>query len=145
MNPTRLAAAAIAAFLLLLTGCRSFEKDWARAGAPPERPALGTGRWVGTWQNTNNTHSGALRAVVTALDGTNHTARFQAQWGKHTGGFRARLPGVWQDGRLVFSGSERILGFRIDTAGTLTDETLDATYTSRFDVGTFTLRRPGRQ
>ncbi len=136
------ATAAVTLTLGLLPGCRSFDEDWRRAGEPAAGAPIGTGRWTGTWQNTNNTHSGVLRAVVQAPDGTNYTARYYAEWGTHHGTFRSPLPGVWHDGRLAFSASKRVVGFRIDTAGTLTDTALDATYTSRFDVGTFTLRRP---
>ena len=43
------------------------------------------GRWTGSWQNTNNTHGGALRALVEpdGGDGTRYTARFQKIAGIH--------------------------------------------------------------
>jgi hypothetical protein len=132
----------LAGLVGLGTGCRSFEKDWQAAAARPAASPSGTGQWTGTWGNTNNTHSGPLRAVVTSPDGTNYTARFHAVWGRHQGSFTSPLPGHWEAGNYVFAGSKRVLGFRIDTAGTLTDTELNATYTSRFDRGYFRLRRP---
>ena len=42
-----------------------------------------------------------------------------------------------------FSGSKRVLGVKITTAGTIEPDRFNATYDSRFDSGTFTLKRPG--
>ena len=128
---------AMVAALGVLCGCRSFESDWNAATAP----AGLTGRWVGTWQNTNNTHSGPLRAVITQQDTNHFSARFHAGWGKRSGSFKTRLSGTWQADTFEFTGKRRILGVPIRTTGTATATRLDSGYDSPFDQGTFTLRR----
>ncbi|KAB2664907.1 MAG: hypothetical protein DVB31_09620 [Verrucomicrobia bacterium] len=143
MKPSRLARLLCLLALPWIAGCRSFESDWNGAAIASESaPIPGTGRWIGTWGNTNNTHGGPLRAVVKSPDGTNYTARFHAVWGNHSGSFRTPLPGRWQGDAYRFAGSKRVFGFRIDTAGTLTERSLEATYSSSLDQGRFSLRRP---
>lgn len=125
-------------FLCLVSGCRSFEKDWAAASLEPGRI---TGRWIGTWQNTNNTHSGPLRAVITQQDADTFRARFHAGWGKRSGSFRTRLSGHWEGDTFHFTGRRRIFFIPVTTAGTATPDRLDSGYDSPVDQGTFTLRR----
>ena len=129
----------LAVVLLFLTGCRSFQRDWDRAASVPGDPAAG--RWVGTWQNTNNTHSGPLRAVVVPAPG-GYRARFEAGWGRHSGSFRTRLHGTPSGDAVEFEGKRRILGVKITTRGRADGKTFQATYDSRFDRGTFELKRP---
>ncbi len=132
-------------FVMLLTGwltsgCRSFEGDWKKF---PENPQSSvTGRWTGSWQNTNNTHNGALRAVIIPKGSSDYTARFEAQWGSHTGHFSTLIRGYQTNDTFVFSGSKRIFGIKITTAGKIDHQQFKATYDSRFDTGIFTLNRP---
>lgn len=130
----------LAALALFLTGCRSFEKDWEHASATSADPAAG--RWIGTWQNTNNTHSGPLRAVVVPVPG-GYRARFEAGWGRHSGSFRTRLRGTPAGDAVEFEGRRRILGVKITTRGRADGKSFEATYDSRFDRGSFEMRRPG--
>lgn len=134
----------VAAFLLMLAlaGCKSFDKEWARARALPPAVSGMAGTWVGTWQNTNNTHGGALRAIVTPSGADSYRARFHATWGNHEGSFTTRLKGTRDGDAFVFEGRKRILGFLIVTRGRGDAKDLSSTYESRFDSGTFTLRRP---
>ena len=97
---------------------------------------------MGTWQNTNNSHSGKLWAVVSRESETNYSAHFHATWGNHGGGFATHLTGQWDGGTYMFEGKKRILGFLIKTRGLATSTNLFSTYESRFDNGTFTLTRP---
>ena len=128
----------------LLTGCRSFESDWKTAEGQTRRTGTTaiTGAWVGTWQNTNNTHSGPLRAVVWRVDDTRYRARFHAGWGRHSGSFRMTLKGQTTEDTFHFKGVKRILGIPIRTDGVVGSQTFRANYTSMFDQGTFTLERP---
>ena len=137
-------ARCIAAFLLMLTlvGCRSFDKEWARVRARPPAASGMAGTWTGTWQNTNNTHGGALRAIITPAGTDGYQARFHATWGNHKGSFTTRLKATREVDALVFEGRKRILGFLIVTRGRGDAKDLSSTYESRFDSGTFTLRRP---
>lgn len=131
-----------AAILLLAAGCASFERPWQRALQQPPPATDITGAWIGTWQNTNNSHGGALRALVTRVDESTYRARFHATWGGHSGSFRTVLRGHGESGEFVFTGSKRILGFRITNTGRANATNFVSTYESRFDTGTFTLRRP---
>lgn len=140
----RASAALLAALALVGTGCRSFEKDWreARAGSAAVDARGLAGAWSGTWQNTNNTHGGPLRAVLWREGDGDYWARFHAVWGRHSGSFRTRLKGGWTNGELVFSGTRRVLGVPIRTAGRASATRLESGYDSPLDRGTFTLGRP---
>ncbi|HTH48505.1 MAG TPA: hypothetical protein VMB21_13415 [Candidatus Limnocylindria bacterium] len=127
---------------LLATGCTSFEKKWQTARQQPLPAGDLTGAWTGSWQNTNNSHGGALRALITRVDGTDYTARFHAVWGSHSGSFKTRLTGRQEGDDFVFEGRKRILGFLITTRGHANATNFFSTYESRFDTGTFTLKRP---
>ena len=142
MIPPMVRSASLLVAALVLSGCNSFEKEWAAA---PATAADGVaGRWTGRWQNTNNTHGGALRAVVKPDGKEAYTARFHAEWGNHSGSFRTPLPGAFKDGQYHFSGSRRILGVKITTAGRIGTNGFEATYDSAFDRGTFQLGRTER-
>jgi len=124
------------------SGCRSFEKDWAAAAVTPFNPADPlSGRWIGTWQNTNNSHSGPLRAVIQPADPDTRTARFHASWGSHSGSFTSRLKVTAGTPPSSFTSRKYILGFLIKTRGQATATEFNANYESVFDSGTFTLRR----
>lgn len=128
----------------LTTGCRSFESRWHSAAPAPDGVRSIGGRWSGSWQNTNNTHGGALRALIepSGRDDTSYTARFHATWGGKSGGFKTRLKGHWEGDTFHFTSRRRILGVLITTEGQADPGNLQAGYASRFDVGTFTLTRP---
>lgn len=128
------------ALLTLVTGCRSFERDWREAAA---QSSVGVnGRWIGTWQNTNNTHSGSLRAVLRETAPGEVKARFHATWGGLAGSFRTDLQGRWEGEAWHFTGRKRIAGFLITTEGTATAREMNVRYRSAPDTGTFTLHRP---
>lgn len=139
-----LAWAVMATCVLLLGGCRSFEKDWsaARTGSVAVDARGLSGAWSGTWQNTNNTHGGPLRAVLWRVDDDEYRARFHAGWGRRSGSFSTRLKGGWTNGGFVFSGTQRVWGVPIRTAGRVDAARLESGYDSPFDRGTFTLGRP---
>jgi hypothetical protein len=134
---------ALLALFVALSGCSSFETQWRQAATTtsvfPGSPIAG--RWTGTWQNTNNTHSGALRALVRPAGPNTFKARFHATWGKHSGSFRTTLRGRFEGDEFVFTGTKRILFVKLTTAGRISTNRFDATYDSRFDRGTFTLKR----
>lgn len=130
----------LGALVALAAGCTSFEKRWQAAATGPADGI--TGRWTGTWQNTNNDHGGALRALVTRLSETNYAARFHATWGEYSGSFQTELHGRMDGGEFVFTGRKRVLGFLVRTAGRADATNFFSTYESRFDNGTFTLHRP---
>ncbi len=69
--------------VLLTAGCSSFSKEWRAAAHPAADPAGAgiSGRWIGTWQNTNNTHSDRMRAVVTPVSATEYRVHVHAKYG----------------------------------------------------------------
>lgn len=140
-----LAVLGLAAALFTSSGCRSFEKDWAAAAKIPVAPNDPlTGRWIGTWQNTNNAHGGALRAIVPPATGSSaskRSVRYHAVWGSHSGSFTSPLLVETQGDGVHFTGSKWILGFQIKTEGEARNGQFNATYNSAFDNGTFTLHR----
>ncbi len=85
---------------------------------------------------------GALRALVTQVNPTNYAVRFHAVWGSHSGSFNTKLIGQREGDEFVFVGRKRILGFLITTRGHANATNFFSTYESRFDTGTFTLKRP---
>lgn len=125
--------------LLAVCGCRSFEKDWKSAAGQPSDDL--SGRWIGTWQNTNNTHAGPLRAVLWQTGTNTYDARFHAVWGKRSGSFRTRLNGQWQDGTFHFTGKRRVFLVPITTTGTAIPTQLNSAYDSPLDRGSFHLHR----
>ncbi len=132
----------IALAAAMLCGCSSFERDWSRAAKLPALESDPLGAWAGTWQNTNNTHGGELRALLVRNSATNYTATFHATWGRHSGTFRTRLKGGRTGNTLEFTGSKRLLFVRIRNVGSANPTNFVSTYESRFDNGTFTLTRP---
>lgn len=127
---------------LALAGCSSFEPKWAEATRVPSLASDPTGAWVGTWQNTNNTHGGALRAILERQSATDYTAVFHATWGNKSGSFTTRLKGTRDGDVLAFEGRKRVLFFLIRNAGQVSPTNFVSTYESKFDNGTFTLQRP---
>lgn len=142
MKPIRGSTLYLAVAALLATGCTSFDKKWTATRQQPVPTVDITGAWTGTWQNTNNAHGGALRALVTQVNATNYAVRFHAVWGSHSGSFNTKLAGQREGDEFVFVGRKRILGFLITTRGHASATNFFSTYESRFDTGTFTLKRP---
>ena len=66
--------------LCLAPGCSSFHREWRAAGRNPVQPGALTGRWEGTWQNTNNTHRDRLRAIITQTQPGTYRAFFHARY-----------------------------------------------------------------
>jgi hypothetical protein len=133
-------ACLLIALTSFLCGCTSFESRWKSAPSLSDDGV--SGRWIGTWQNTNNAHGGPLQAVVIDKGTNSFSAYFHAGWGKHSGTFRTPIRGGREGDTFRFTGSKRVFGVKIDTAGTIRSNEFHANYESRFDNGTFTLKRP---
>jgi hypothetical protein len=132
----------LAAAIFALAGCTSFESKWAAAVRLPSLASDPQGAWIGSWQNTNNSHGGALRAILEPRSATRYVATFHATWGDQSGSFTTQLKGTRAGNTLTFEGRKRLLGFLIRNAGQVSPTNFASTYESRFDTGTFTLRRP---
>lgn len=138
---------AAAATLILAAGCSTpFSRAWEAAAHPPADPAGISGRWIGTWQNTNNTHSDRMRAVLERVSPTEYRASFHAKYRKVLGfKYETRFHGDVRDGVFVFKGEEdlgMLAGGQYRYTGSISPTNFFSTYDSKYDSGTFTLRRP---
>lgn len=130
----------------LAAGCSSFESRWREAGRTPEPADSIRGRWIGTWQNTNNDHQSSLRAILRPAGSNQWTAEFHARYaGVLTFGINTLLTGA-SDGAVVHFQGQKDLGFfaggvyRFD--GTASPTNFFSTYQSDQNSGTFRMKRP---
>lgn len=82
---------AVPALIATLSGCSTFDDDWAAA------KGLATGiegRWEGTWSSDGNGHHGGLRCLVTRRSDNGLDARFHATYSDWCGtlGFEYTVP-----------------------------------------------------
>ncbi len=133
------------ALSLLVAGCSSFSREW-KAATPPAQDALGIeGRWIGTWQNTNNTHADRMRAVVREVAPLEYRVYFHAKYKKILGfKYHATFLGSAQNGAFVFHGEQdlgKLAGGLYRYDGSIRPTNFFSTYQSKYDSGTFTLGR----
>ena len=77
--------------------------------------------------------SGSLAVDARGLSGVH---------GERSRSFSTRLKGTWTNDVFVFSGTKRVFGVPIRTAGRVDPRRLESGYDSPLDRGTFTLGRP---
>jgi hypothetical protein len=133
--------------LLILTGCSTFERDWRHAVLQaPAKPGNPAGPWQGTWVSEKNGHTGDLRCLVTQKSAKEYEYRFKATyWKTFRFSYTANLPTQCTGDSCTFKGSEN-LGFLAGGAynyeGQISNRTFHATYSCKYDHGTFLLSRP---
>lgn len=124
-----------------------FQRDWNAAATATNRSGI-EGRWDGTWTSGSNGHSGKLRCLVTRTERPD-TYRFR-YWGTFAKVFRfdytvacsaERPPGdrAWH---LQGESDLGIMGGVFRHRAIVSDDCFRASYASRWDEGTFELRRP---
>jgi hypothetical protein len=138
--------------LLGFTGCSSFNREWQQAATQPAKATGITGRWEGRWQSQANGHNDRLRAIVTAADTNRYDVKFHAAY-KHWltlfitihSGYTVRMETTPDGGGLKFHGSED-LGFLAGGVysyeGRADATNFFSTYKSKYDWGTFEMKRP---
>lgn len=135
-----------------MAACSSgFQKSWREASRPSAKAPY-VGRWTGTWQSSQSKHRGHLECVLEAkpyVDVLANTypfeATFHAHWGGLSSTYRVPLNGTDMGKSLFIQGSQDLgplQGGVYEYKGSVTASRFDATYTSKYDRGTFTLRRP---
>ena len=134
---------AAALFLLvgvLATGCSSFNHAWRNP--PADSPGI-AGRWEGRWQSARTRHNGALRAIMTPQAARRYDARFRATYASVLSAEYGVTLYVKQRGsRSEFRGTADLgVWGRYETTGYATATRFHATYRSKFDYGTFEMRR----
>lgn len=144
-NSWRIPAAGLL-LAVLLTGCSSFSKKWDAASGAPRDPLGIEGRWIGTWQNTNNTHADRMRAVMVPVGTNEYRVHFHAKYKKVLGfKYEATFHGRAENGAFVFEGREdlgALAGGVYRYTGRVSPRDFYSTYESKYDSGTFTLQRP---
>jgi hypothetical protein len=140
----RRSAFLLAAFLAL-TGC-SFNHEWRQA-ANRSVPSPGMeGRWQGVWVSDVNGHTGALRCLISQKEQGRYRARFHATYAKvFTFGYTVLLQTETTNQLVRFQGEANLgwlAGGKYQYAGTADDTNFLATYSCKYDHGTFRLTRP---
>jgi hypothetical protein len=151
----RVSIALMAAAVLALAGCSSFDSDFGKQAAltgPRRSPAEGA--WVGRWQSNKGHGGGELRAIITPKESAGGVSaaqvlagRFKAKWGFFTTEYDAEVHAEADITRVsaakvkvmydlgFFGGGE----YKLD--GECTDKKFTATYRSKADEGTVEMTR----
>jgi len=139
----------VACLLLILsmTGCASYEREWRNARMQaPTRPGSVTGPWEGTWLSDVNGHTGKLRCLVTQKNQDEYEFHFKATyWKLFRYSYMVTMPVQSNPTSSTFTGDENLgylAGGIYHYIGTISGTNLNATYSSKYDHGTFTLSRP---
>jgi hypothetical protein len=139
--------------LLTLTGCSSFNREWREAATRPVPANDLTGRWEGRWNSEANGHNDKLRAIISVVDTNHYDVKFHAAYQNWQTlfltvhfGYTVRMETKPSTNGVTFRGMED-LGFL--AGGIYTYEgRADGTnffsnYNSKYDWGTFQMKRPG--
>ena len=131
--------------VLMVCGCSSFQRDWNRASRS-EATAGVAGRWEGTWVSEASGHQDKLRCLLTPIDAHTYEARFRAKYRKILSfGYTATFIGNHTNGVFHFSGDAdlgRLAGGVYTYEGRVSPDRFFSTYRSKYDHGTFQLKRP---
>ncbi len=133
---------------MVASGCSTFNREWKTAATEPPPSKDLTGRWEGSWSSDKNSHNGNLRCLVTKIDDSHYRARYKATYWKimRFGYTVAMNVKQGTDNAHNFQG-EADLGwwaggvYRYE--GQVTSTNFFSTYKSKYDQGTFRMKRPG--
>lgn len=142
-----------AAIAVAVSSCtNSYHRGFAEAAAAlPRPPANAEGPWLGTWKSDVNGHTGPLWCIVQPTPdrpGT-YDFRYRAGWGVlKFGDYTHTTPAkLAADGSIQLRGEMSLPGGfgNYQVEGRLTRESFTATYRSKGDRGTMTLKRPASE
>ena len=132
--------------LLCLTGCSSFNREYKSALAQPIPTNDISGPWEGRWLSDKNQHTGKLRAVLRQSTDKEYEAYFQATfWKIFRASYRVPLQFDERNGRIILTGEQDLgllSGGVYTYQGEATPENFFSTYKSKYDHGTFEMKRP---
>ena len=132
--------------LLLACGCSTFNRDWKKAAQHPTPIESIEGRWEGQWLSEVNMHTGKLRCVITRESDDCYAARFQATYAKFFGfSYTVSLEIQRHYGGWEVNGEEdlgKLAGGVYYYEGRASATNFFSTYRSKYDHGTFEMRRP---
>jgi len=137
-----IAVAWVAAFQ---TGCSSFHREWRQQEGKTHPAASLAGRWEGGWLSGKNSHRGKLRCVITPQGPDRYRAHFHATyWKVFRYAYPVDLVVESRDGMLRFSGQAdlgTLAGGVYDYTGEMQAGAFRSTYKSKYDHGTFEMRK----
>lgn len=134
---------------LLLAGCSTFNYEWRQAAKRPVPEKGIAGPWEGRWISEANGHRDQLRALITPVDTNHYDVKFHAAYKKWITvhfGYTVRMETKPDANGVAFHGAENlgVLAGGIYTYKGRADATnFFSTYQSKYDRGTFKMKRPG--
>jgi len=141
----RLATSFSCLALALVCGCSTFNRDWKNAGQQ-SASSLIEGRWDGKWLSDVNGHTGRLRCLLSRETDNRFQARFRATyWKVFRYSYTVSFQFEERDGAWHFTGEEnlgKLAGGVYRYEGHATPTNFFSTYGSKYDHGTFQMRRP---
>lgn len=138
----------VAVGLLLMAGCSRFNREWKQAAKAPTSTNDIAGRWEGRWISDANGHNDVLRCIITRVDDQSYDANFRAAYKKWITvhfGYTVRLQGTNTANEFKFRGSEDLgvlAGGVYIYEGRANATNFFSTYKSKYDWGTFQMKRP---
>jgi len=138
--------ALLATTILLVTGCSSFNREYKTALSQPIPASDISGPWEGRWLSDKNGHTGKLRAVLQQTGANEYDAHFHATfWKILRASYRVPLKIDQTAGRTALSGESDLgllSGGVYTYEGEVTPTTFFSMYKSKYDHGTFEMKRP---
>lgn len=132
--------------LLLFSGCSTFHREYQAALNEPFPTTDISGPWEGRWLSDKNGHTGKLRAVLRQTSEDDYDAYFHTTfWKIFRASYRVPLQAEQRAGRTILSGESDLgwlSGGVYTYQGEATPETFFSTYKSKYDHGTFEMKRP---
>jgi hypothetical protein len=141
--------ALLVTMVLLVSGCSSFNSEYKTALSQPIPTDDISGPWEGRWLSDKNGHTGKLRAVLRETSAGEYDAHFHATyWKVLRASYRVPLK-VDQTGIRTTLSGESDLGLLSGGVYTYEAEATTtaffSTYKSKYDHGTFEMKRPDLQ
>lgn len=132
--------------IVLFSGCSTFNRDWQRAASNASLTNDIEGRWDGTWKSDANGHRGRLRCLMSKLDARKYEARFHAKYRKvFSFGYTIAMEVQPTNGVFKFTGDAdigKLAGGKYYYEGSASPTNFFSTYSSKYDHGTFQMKRP---
>ena len=144
---------AIASMAFVLCGCSTFNYEWRQAAKRPAPINDMTGRWEGLWISKASGHEDKLRALIMPVDTNHYDVKFHAAYKSETFkfitvhfGYTVRMETrLGANDGVAFNGSENLgalAGGVYTYEGNATATNFFCTYKSKYDHGTFEMKRP---
>ena len=133
--------------VILAGGCSSFDREWKSAANAPNGSTDMSGRWHGAWVSQTDGHTGNLLCVITEPSENRYRAHFKATYWKffvfeYVLNLDASPPA---NGSVPFAGKENLgwlAGGDYHYDGSANASYFQCRYSSKYDFGTFTIKRP---